>query len=191
MLFSGHLTIFAITFFIERFKWWNCYGIEKTYHGTFGKYFSSWFTIIMEIHSAEYRVCDQSWNQSINRCSRYNSHNFFIKTLNVVGSLPLERVRTIVSCVWVSKSYVKYWARDMLYKLGLLNRPELNKVYHSFYNLFLGRIQEVKIRGVSENTLSKIIYRIRVLQELNNCINWRSLRKHYQILCDDWLMVMI
>jgi hypothetical protein len=56
----------------------------------------------------------------------------------------------------------------MLYKLGLLNIPELNKVYHSFYNLFLGRIQGVKIRGVSENTLSNIIYRIRVLQELNN-----------------------
>jgi hypothetical protein len=51
----------------------------------------------------------------------------------------------------------------MLYKLGLLNRPELNKVYHSFYNLFLGRIQGVKIGGVSENTLSKIIYRIKVL----------------------------
>jgi hypothetical protein len=59
----------------------------------------------------------------------------------------------------------------MMYKLGLLNRPELNKVYHSFYNLFLGRIQGVKIRGVSENTLSNIIYRIRVLQELNNCRN--------------------
>jgi hypothetical protein len=57
----------------------------------------------------------------------------------------------------------------MLYKLGLLNRPELNKVYHSFYNLFLGRIQGVKIGGVSENTLSNIIYRIRVLQELKNC----------------------
>jgi hypothetical protein len=59
----------------------------------------------------------------------------------------------------------------MLYKLGLLNRPELNKVYHSFYNLFLGRIQGVKIGGVSENTLSNIIYRIRVLQELKNCRN--------------------
>ena len=55
----------------------------------------------------------------------------------------------------------------MLYKLGFLNRPELNKVYHSFYNLFLGRIQGVKIGGVSENTLSNIIYRIIVLQELN------------------------
>ena len=40
----------------------------------------------------------------------------------------------------------------MLYKLGLLNRPELNNVYHSFYNLFLGRIQGVKFLGVSENT---------------------------------------
>jgi hypothetical protein len=78
-----------------------------------------------------------------------------------------------------------------MYKLGLLNRLELNKVYHSFYNLFMGRIQGVKIRGVSENTLSKIIYRIRVLQELNNYRNGRSLRKHYQVLCDDWLMVMI
>jgi lysyl-tRNA synthetase class I len=59
----------------------------------------------------------------------------------------------------------------MLYKLGLLNRPELNKVYHSFYNLFLGRIQGVKIGGFLENTLSNIIYRIRVLQELKNCRN--------------------
>jgi hypothetical protein len=48
----------------------------------------------------------------------------------------------------------------MLYKLGLLNTPELNKVYHTFNNLFLGRIQGVKI-GVSENTLSNIIYRIK------------------------------
>jgi hypothetical protein len=52
----------------------------------------------------------------------------------------------------------------MLYKFGLLNRPELNKVCHSFYNLFLGRIQGVKLGGVSENTLSNIIYKIRVLQ---------------------------
>jgi hypothetical protein len=59
----------------------------------------------------------------------------------------------------------------MLYKLGLLNRPELNKVYHSFYNLFLGSIQGVKIGCISENTLSNIIYRIKVLQELKNCIN--------------------
>jgi hypothetical protein len=58
----------------------------------------------------------------------------------------------------------------MLYKLDLLNRLELNKVYHSFYNLFLGRIR-VKIGGVSKNTLTNIIYRIRVLQELKNCRN--------------------
>jgi hypothetical protein len=57
----------------------------------------------------------------------------------------------------------------MLYKLGFLNRPELNKVYHSFYNLFLERIQGVKIGGVLENTLSNIIYKIKVLQELKNC----------------------
>jgi hypothetical protein len=56
----------------------------------------------------------------------------------------------------------------VLYKLGLLNRPKLNKVYHSFYNLFSGRVQGVKIGGVSENTLSNIIYRIGVLQELKN-----------------------
>jgi hypothetical protein len=49
----------------------------------------------------------------------------------------------------------------------------------------------VKIGGVSENTLSNIIYRIRVFQELKNFRNLRSLRKHYQVLCDDWLMVMI
>jgi hypothetical protein len=58
-----------------------------------------------------------------------------------------------------------------MYKFTLLSRQELNKVYHSFYNLFLGRIQGVKIGGVSENTLSNIIYRIRVLQELKNCRN--------------------
>ena len=45
-----------------------------------------------------------------------------------------------------------------------------------------------KLGGVSDNTLSNIIYKIKVLQELKNC---RSLRKHYQVLCDDWLMVMI
>jgi hypothetical protein len=45
-------------------------------------------------------------------------------------------------------------------KITLWNRPELNKVYHSFYNLFSGRIQGVKIGGVSKNTLSNIIYRI-------------------------------
>jgi hypothetical protein len=56
--------------------------------------------------------------------------------------------------------------RDILYKFGLLNRPELNKVYHSFYNFFLERIQGVNLGGVLENTLSNIIYRIRVLQEL-------------------------
>jgi hypothetical protein len=59
----------------------------------------------------------------------------------------------------------------ILYKFGLLNKPELNKVYHSLYNFFLGRIQGVKLGGVSENTLSNIIYRIRVLQELKNFIN--------------------
>jgi hypothetical protein len=51
----------------------------------------------------------------------------------------------------------------MLYKFGLLNRLELNKVYHSFYKFFLGRIQGVKLGGVLENTLSNIIYRLRVL----------------------------
>jgi hypothetical protein len=59
----------------------------------------------------------------------------------------------------------------MMYKLGILNRPKLNKVYHSFYNLFLGRIQGVKIGGVLENTLNNIIYRIRVVQEFKNCRN--------------------
>jgi hypothetical protein len=49
------------------------------------------------------------------------------------------------------------------------NRPELNKVYHSFYNLFLGRIKGMKIRGVSENTMNNITYRIKLLQELKNC----------------------
>jgi hypothetical protein len=55
-----------------------------------------------------------------------------------------------------------------MYKFTLLNKPELNKVYHYFYNLFLGRIQGVKLGGVLENTLSNIIYSIRVFQELNN-----------------------
>jgi hypothetical protein len=88
-----------------------------------------------------------------------------------VGKISLERVWTVVSFVQVSESDVKYSAQVILYTLGLLNRPELNKVYHSFYYFFLGRIQEVKLGGVSENTLSNIINRIRILQELKNCRN--------------------
>jgi hypothetical protein len=49
----------------------------------------------------------------------------------------------------------------------------------------------VKLGGVSENTLSNNIYRIILLQYFKNCINLISLKKHYQVLCDDWLMVMI
>jgi predicted DNA-binding protein YlxM (UPF0122 family) len=30
---------------------------------------------------------------------------------------------------------------------GLMNRPKLNKVYHSFYNFLLGRIQGEKLGG--------------------------------------------
>jgi hypothetical protein len=56
----------------------------------------------------------------------------------------------------------------MLYKFALLNIPKLNKVYHSIYKFFSGRIQGVKLGGVSENTLSNIIYRIILFQELNN-----------------------
>jgi hypothetical protein len=48
----------------------------------------------------------------------------------------------------------------ILYKLSLLHKPELNKVYHYFYKFVLGRIQGVKLGGVSENTLSNIIYGI-------------------------------
>jgi hypothetical protein len=55
----------------------------------------------------------------------------------------------------------------MLYNFALLNKRELNKVYHFLYNSFSGRIR-VKLGGVSENTLSYIIYRIRVLEEVNN-----------------------
>ena len=44
----------------------------------------------------------------------------------------------VVSCVWVLESDVKYWARGILYKFDFLNKPELNKVYHSIYNFFLG-----------------------------------------------------
>jgi hypothetical protein len=51
-----------------------------------------------------------------------------------------------------------------MYKFALLNKPELNKVYHFLYNSFFGRIQGVKLGGVSENTLSNIIYRIKVFQ---------------------------
>jgi hypothetical protein len=52
----------------------------------------------------------------------------------------------------------------MLYKFALLNKPELNKVYHFLYNSFSGRIKGVKIGGDSENTLSNITYRIKVFQ---------------------------
>jgi hypothetical protein len=58
-----------------------------------------------------------------------------------------------------------------MYKFGLLNRPELNKVYHSFYNFFLGRIKGEKLGGVLENALINIIYKIKVIQELNNFRN--------------------
>jgi hypothetical protein len=59
--------------------------------------------------------------------------------------------------------------RRAFYTSSLLNKPELNKVYHSLYNFFLGRIQGVKLGGVLENTLSNITYRIKVFQELKNC----------------------
>jgi hypothetical protein len=58
----------------------------------------------------------------------------------------------------------------MLYKFALLNKPKLNKVYHFLYNAFSGRIQ-VKLGGFSENTLINIIYRIKVFQEVKNCIS--------------------
>jgi hypothetical protein len=57
----------------------------------------------------------------------------------------------------------------MLYKLSLLNKQELNKVYHFLYNLFSGRIKGVKLGGDLENKLSNIIYRIKVFQEVKNC----------------------
>jgi hypothetical protein len=97
----------------------------------------------------------------------------------------------VVLCVGVSESDVKYGARGILYKFALLNKPELNKVYYSLYNFFLGRIQGVKLGGVSENTLSNIIYRMQLFQELKNCGSLISLKKHYQVLCDGWLIVMI
>ena len=103
----------------------------------------------------------------------------------------MEIVQNVFSFVRVSESDVKYWAWGVLYKFSLLNRPELYKVYHSFYKFFLGRIQRVKLGGASKNTLSNIIYRIRVFQELKNCGNWRSLKKHYHVLCDGWFMAMI
>jgi hypothetical protein len=81
-----------------------------------------------------------------------------------VGKIALEIVWSLVSCVQVSESDVKYLAWGILYKFGLLNKPELNKVYHSLYNLFLGRIQGVKLGDVLENKLDNIIYRIRVFQ---------------------------
>jgi hypothetical protein len=66
---------------------------------------------------------------------------------------------------------VKYCARGILYKFGLLNKQKMKKVYHSLYNFFLGRIQGVTLGEVSENKLNNIIYRIIVFKELNNCIN--------------------
>jgi hypothetical protein len=42
-----------------------------------------------------------------------------------------------------------------MYKFALLNKPELNKVYHSLYNFFLGRIQGVKLGEDLDNTLRK------------------------------------
>jgi hypothetical protein len=51
---------------------------------------------------------------------------------------------------------------------SLLNKEELNKVYLFIYNSFSGRINGVKLGGVLENTLSNIIYKIIVFQEVNN-----------------------
>jgi hypothetical protein len=59
----------------------------------------------------------------------------------------------------------------MMYKFALLNKPKLNKVYHFLYNCFSRRIQGVKPGLFLENTLSNIIYRIRVFQEVKNCIS--------------------
>jgi hypothetical protein len=58
MLFTGHLTIFTITLFLERFRWLNLEAIEKKYLGTCGKNCISLFTILLEIHSLEDRVFD-------------------------------------------------------------------------------------------------------------------------------------
>jgi lysyl-tRNA synthetase class I len=88
-----------------------------------------------------------------------------------VGQIALEILRNLVSCVRVSEYDVNNGVQGILYKFSLLNKPELNKVYHSLYNFFLGRIQGVKLGDISENTLSNIIYKIKVFQELNNCIN--------------------
>ena len=91
---------------------------------------------------------------------RVKSHNFSIENPNEVIPIALEILRDLVSYVWISESDIKYWAWGIMYKFTLLNKPELNQVYHSLYNFFLGRIQGVKIGGVSDNTLSYIIYRI-------------------------------
>ena len=71
--------------------------------------------------------------------------------------IELEILRAVVSYVQILESYVKYWAQGILYNFTLLNKLELNKVYHFVYNSFSGRIQGVKLGGVSENTLSNIV----------------------------------
>jgi hypothetical protein len=86
-----------------------------------------------------------------------------------VRPIALDRVHSLVSCLGISESYVKYVAWGIMYNFALLNKPELNKVYHFLYDFFLGRIQGEKLGGVSENTLSNIIYRVIIFQEVNNC----------------------
>jgi hypothetical protein len=82
-----------------------------------------------------------------------------------VRQIALDRVQSLVSCLGISESCVKYVAWGILYRFSLLNKPKLNKVYHFLYDLFLGRIQGEKLGGVLENKLSNIIYRFIIFRE--------------------------
>ena len=66
----------------------------------------------------------------------------------------------------------------MLYNLGLMNRPKLNKVYHSFYNLFLGRIQGVKIGGVVGKSYQTAHACILVIDGKVQDCRWNEYRKY-------------
>jgi hypothetical protein len=56
MLFKGHITIFAIKKILERNKYKKMEVVEKKYQGTYGKTFSLWVIVFLEIHSVEDRV---------------------------------------------------------------------------------------------------------------------------------------
>jgi hypothetical protein len=57
MLFTGHLTIFAINFFSRMIQTVKLGVVEETYPSSCGTNFSLWVVVFLELHSVENRVC--------------------------------------------------------------------------------------------------------------------------------------